>query len=79
MLLHDVGQHAEAGRQSQPIDEASQLFFEPDDRVDIVAGGVHSEDDVATAIRQPFEDREQDFLLVIARAVRLNARSEVGA
>ena len=48
-----------------------------DDRLHVVARRVQADDDVAAAVGEPFEDRQQNVVLIVARAVRLDARAEV--
>ena len=76
-LLDDVGKHAEARRQLQSLDDGSEQLLEPHDRLEIVARRVQAEDHVAAAVGETLENRQQDLLLVVARAVRLDARAEV--
>ena len=59
-LLDDVGQHAVARRQLQTLDDRAEQLFEPDDRLHVVARRVEPDDDVAAAVRQPFEDRRRE-------------------
>ena len=77
VLLDDVREHAVAGRQLEAPHDLLEQLLEPDDRVEVVGRRVEPDDDVAAAVREPFEDREQDLLLVVAGAVRLDARPEV--
>ena len=76
-LLDDVREHAVASGQLQPIDDLEEQSFEADDRLDVVARRIEPDDDVATAVGQPLEDRAQDLLVVVAGAVGLDARSQV--
>ena len=76
-LLDDVGEHAEASRQVEPSHDLFEQLFEPDDGVDFVCGGVQANDDVAAAVCEAVEDREQDLFLVVTRAVGLNPRTEM--
>jgi len=77
VLLDQVRQHAEAGRQLQSPHHLLEQLLETHDGVDVVRGGIEADDDIAAPVREPVEDREQDLALVVARAVRLNARPEV--
>ena len=77
VLLDDVRQHAVAGGQLEAPDDLCEQLLEPDDRVEIVGGRIEADDHVAAAVRQPLEDREQNLLFVVSRAVRLDARAEV--
>ena len=77
VLLWQVGQHRVARRQLEALNDPLQQFFEANDRVDIIAGGVEPDDHVAAPIRQTFEDGEQDLVFVVSRAVGLDSRAEV--
>ena len=77
VLLDQVREHAEARRQFEAPHHLLEQLLEPDDGVEVVGGRIQADDDVAAAVRQPLEDREQDLALVVAGAVGLNARSEV--
>jgi hypothetical protein len=72
----DVGQDAVAGGERETLDGAGQQLFEGDDGVEVVGGGIEPDDHVAAAVGQALENREQDFVGVVAGAVRLDARSE---
>ena len=76
VLLDDVGQDAEAGGESETFDDAGQQLLQGDDGVEVVGGGIEPDDHVAAAVGQTLENREQDFLWVVTRAVGLDARSE---
>jgi hypothetical protein len=76
-LLDDVREHAVPRGEAQPLDDAAKEIFQVDDGVHIVACRVQADDDVAAAVGEPFEDRQQDVVFIVARAVRLDARAEV--
>ena len=76
-LLDDVRQHAVPRRQLQPLDDAPKQIFQADDRLHVVARRVQPDDDVAAAVGEPFEDRQQNVVFIVAGAVRLDARAEV--
>ena len=76
-LLDNVRQHAVPRRQPQPLDDAAKQIFQTDDRLDVVARRVQSDDDVAAAVGEPFEDRQQNVVFIVAGAVGLDARAEV--
>ena len=73
VLLDQIGEHAEARRQLEPPHHLLEQLLQPDDGVEIVGGRIEADDDVAAAVRQAFEDRQQDLALVVAGAVGLNA------
>jgi hypothetical protein len=76
-LLDDVREHAVAGRELQPPHDVLEELLQPSDAIDVVRRGIESDDDVATAVGQTFEDGEEDLLVVVTGAVRLNARSKM--
>jgi hypothetical protein len=77
VLFDDIREHAVAGGQIKALHHLMQQSFQPHDGVQIVAGRVEADDHVTTAVAQSLQDREQDLLLVIARAVGLDAGAEV--
>jgi hypothetical protein len=77
LLFDDVGEDTVAGRQRQPLDDALEQRFEPDDRVDVVARRVEADDHVPAAVGKALEDREEDLVVVVAGTVGLDAGSEV--
>src|SRR5262249_56520832 len=58
-------------------DHTAQQVFEPHDGVDIVTGGIHANDDIASAVGEAFQDGKEDLLLLIARAIGLDARAKM--
>src|SRR5206468_12014208 len=52
-------------------------LFRSHDAVHIVRRGVQADDDVAAAVTQALENREENLFVVVARTVWLNARSEM--
>src|SRR5688572_15451724 len=76
-LLDDVREHAEAGRQVESPYDLFEQLLEPHDRIDLVCGGIESDHDIAAAMRQAVEDRQENLLFVVAGAIRLNPRPEM--
>src|SRR6185436_6787497 len=77
VLLDDVRQHAVARGQLETPHHPFEQRLEPRDRVEVVGGWIEPENDVAAAVGDAVEDREQDFAFVVARAVRLDACAEM--
>ena len=77
VLLDDVRQHAVAGRKLEAPDDLFEQLLEPNDRVEIVGGGIETDDDVAAAVRRALQNRKQNFLLVVSGTVRLDAGAEM--
>ena len=77
MLLRQIGQDAVPRRQLEPLDDLSQQVLEPHDGVELVAGGIEPEDDVAATAGEALEDGEEDLLFGVAGTVWLDARSEM--
>ena len=76
-LLDNVREHAVAGRKVQPPHDLLEELFQPNDAIDVVRRGIESDDDVAAAVGQTFEDRKENLLIVVTGAVRLDARSKM--
>src|SRR5262249_51607347 len=76
-LFDDVGENAEPRRQFEPPRDLFEKLLEAYYAVEVVGGRVEPDDDIAAAIAEAFEDREEDLLVVVAGTVRLNARSEM--
>ena len=66
-----------AGGQPQTTHDLLEKLFESNDRVEVVGRRIETDDDVTAAVGEPLQDREQDFVLIVARAVRLDAGPEV--
>src|SRR5687768_3408149 len=77
VLFDDIRQHAVPSGQLQAANSLFEQLFEPNDRVVVVCRGVEADDDVAAAVGEAFKDRKENFELVVAGAVRLNARTKV--
>ena len=54
-----------------------QKLLQLNNRVDIIGCRIEADDHIAATVGQSFEDREQDFLLVVSRTVRLDSGAEV--
>jgi len=72
VLLDDVGEHAEASGEVQPPNDALEQLLQPHDGVELVGGGIETDDDVPAPVAEPVEDREQNLFLIVSCAVRLN-------
>jgi hypothetical protein len=57
----------------QALGDGLEKRLEVDDGVEIVAGRVEADDNVPTPTAKPFEDREEDLVVIVSRAVRLDA------
>ena len=55
MLFDDVREDAVASGKGEAVDNATQELFEMDNRLDLVARRIQTDDDVATSVRQAFE------------------------
>src|SRR4029077_10797560 len=58
-------------------DHSFEQRFQPHDRVEVVGGRIETENDVAAAVREAVENREEDLPLVVAGAVWLDACAEM--
>ena len=77
VLLQNVRQDTVAGWKTEAPDDLFEQLLEPDDRIEIVGGGIETDDDVAAAVRQPLQDRKQNFLFVVTGTVGLDAGAEM--
>src|SRR5262245_16018022 len=64
-LLDDVGQDAVARRQLEAPDHLLEQLLEPRDAVDVVRRGVEADDDVAAAVTEALENREENLVVVV--------------
>src|SRR6187551_1768563 len=58
VLLDQIREHAEAGRQCEAADRLLEQLLEPHDGVELVGSRVEADDDVAASVREPLEDRK---------------------
>ena len=58
--------------QIEVSNHAFEQLFQADDGVDLVGGWIQANDHIAAAVTEAVKDREENLLVVIARAVRLD-------
>src|SRR5262245_51859450 len=68
VLLGDIREHAVARRKLKTTDELCEELLETNDRVEIAGGTIQADNHIAAAIREFFENREEDLGLIVAWA-----------